>query len=76
MFIVVRTNVRKIEPNHITAEASELEWPVGYVPHSVPTTLGNGFNFLLRETRRHDGEIQSWHYTQLFSGLRLTVFND
>lgn len=57
---------------HFSTEASTLGWRPGYTPHYVPTTLGNGLDFVLLR-RDKDGTL---HYRQSCGCIFLTVFND
>jgi hypothetical protein len=54
------------------ADASELGLPPGDVPVCIPTTLGNGKDFVLASL--NDGSF--WSFEQPLSPYRLSVVND
>lgn len=71
--IVTESNVSEIKPHVFSAEAAELRIAPGYVPHQIPTELGNSRRFLL-DNISDDGGI--FEYTQEFGCIRLFVYND
>jgi hypothetical protein len=56
---------------HVVAEASELGLKPGELPNKLPTTLGNGQDFLLVGV-----DDSQFIYQQSNGCFRLTVFND
>lgn len=73
---IERRDVIEYNTHQFCAEASDLGWPPGKVPCSIPTTLGNRQPFLLRRTERREGEAVCWHYKQQFGCIELKVYND
>lgn len=65
-------NTLEVECHKFIAEASELRFPVGRYPEILPTSLGNGMNFLLNRIEA-DGTAK---YLQANGCIVLTVLND
>jgi hypothetical protein len=73
---ITSQNAQEFECMKFSAEASSLGLPPGEFPSILPTTLGNGRPFLIRNFDQHDGELTAVHYYQGNGCITLTVFND
>lgn len=59
-----------------SAEASDLQLPVGRFPLSIDTDLGNGQPFQLFAQEIQDGDLMYVKYKQRMGCVILTIFND
>lgn len=68
---VTEQNVTETRSGNFVTDASDLGLPVGTFPTVLPTSLGNGLDFV------------AWNFTedyieylQQYGSVKLTVFND
>jgi hypothetical protein len=69
--MVTREQVTEYDVHQFSAEASDLQLPVGKYPQQIPTNMGNGLPFILRSAC-DDYVI----YRQANGCITLRVFND
>lgn len=63
--------VTEVSVHHFVADASELGWPPGFWPKTVPTSLGNSMPLMLERITPF-----SMTYFQAAGCIQVEVFND
>jgi len=68
---ITASQVEEVEAHRFIADASDLQWPPGYFPEVLDTSLGNKLPFY-----RVSLTAQAAKYEQHSGCISLTVLND